>query len=124
MSSHHNRRRRKASEPPVLVERLKKTEQGHLDQTQTGGSRLTYEEANWAKLSPAFREAHNRLRQARGLDTLPPPAVDLYVKPRQPLLRPFDPADKEFIKVTREFLGSTLMGGGEEGFSVNGKMVK
>lgn len=124
MSSHHNKRkRRQRHEVPVLVERLQKTEQGHHDQTQTG-ERLTYEEAKWPYLSPKFREAHNRLRQARGLPTLPPPAIDLYVAPPKPLIRQFDPADKEFVRATREFLGPTLMGGGNEGFLINGKMVK
>jgi hypothetical protein len=120
MSSKHNRRkRRQLSEVPVLVERLQKTEQGFED-----GPRKTYEEANWARLSPVFRAAHNRLRQARGLPTIPPPAVDLYVKPQAPLIKPFDPTDKEFVKATREFLGGSLMGGGREGFSIDGKEIK
>jgi hypothetical protein len=38
-------------------------------------------EANWATLSPAFRAAHNQLRQARGQLPIPPPKVDLYVAP-------------------------------------------
>lgn len=42
---------------------------------------MTYEEENWAKLSPRFREAHNRLRAARGQSAIPPPKVDLYVAP-------------------------------------------
>jgi hypothetical protein len=42
---------------------------------------MTYEESNWAKLSPRFRDAHNRLRAARGQPPIPPPAVDLYVEP-------------------------------------------
>lgn len=120
MSSHHNRRkRRQAHEVPVLIERIQKTEQGH-----EGGPRKTYEEANWPKLSPKFRAAHNRLRQARGLPTIPPPAVDLYVAPPKPLIKPFDPSDREFVAATREFLGGTVMGGGEEGFSINGKLIK
>lgn len=41
----------------------------------------TYEEANWDKLSPASRDAHNRLRQARGLRPLRPPKVDNYKPP-------------------------------------------
>lgn len=120
MSSHHSRRkRRQVKDTPLLVERVQKTEQGYQD-----GPRKTYEEANWARLSPTFRAAHNRLRQARGLPTLPPPAVDLYVAPQRPLIRTFDPTDKEFVAATREYLGSTLMGGGVEGFSINGKDVK
>lgn len=118
MSSKHNRRkRRQLTEVPVLVERVQRTE-------QSDGAGKTYEEANWAKLSPVFRTAHNKLRQARGLPTLPPPAIDLYVKPQAPLIKPFDPADPEFVKATREFLGPTLMGGGREGFTVNGKEVR
>lgn len=118
MSSRSNRRkRRQLSEIPVLVERVQRTE-------QQDGSNKTYEEANWAKLSPHFREAHNRLRQARGLSTIPPPAVDLYVVPKAPVIQPFDPASKEFVAATREFLGGTLMGGGNEGFTINGEFVK
>lgn len=120
MSSHHNRRKRRAtSEIPMLIERLQKTEQSY-----EGSPRLSYEEANWAKLSPNFRMHHNRLRQARGLPTLPPPKIDQYVAPQQPLIKPFDPTDKEFIRATREFLGPTLMGVGEEGFTVDGKVIR
>jgi hypothetical protein len=39
---------------------------------------MTYEEANWAKLSPAFRAAHNRLRRSRGLPSIPEPKICLY----------------------------------------------
>src|ERR1700738_491010 len=39
----------------------------------------SYEEANWAKLSPAFRQAHNRRLKARGLSPIAEPEVDLYV---------------------------------------------
>lgn len=126
MSSHHNRRkRRQVNETPILVERVQKHEQ----QAQEGGERLTYEEANWAKLSPTFRATHNRLRQARGLPTLPPPKVDLYVAPPKPLIRTFDPTDKEFLAATAEFRrdmmgGGSLMGGGLEGFTIDGKTVK
>jgi hypothetical protein len=45
------------------------------------GAGKTYEEANWDKLSPKFRAAHNRLRQARGLPPIPPPKVDNYKPP-------------------------------------------
>ncbi len=114
-----NRKRRQLSEPPVLVERIQKAEQGYQN-----GSRLTYEEANWAKLSPKFRKAHNRLRQARGLSTIPPPKVDLYVAPKKSMIKPFDPTDKEFVSSVREFMGGTMMGGGLEGFTINGKLVK
>lgn len=128
MSSKHNRRKRRAtSEVPLLVERLQRTEQGDQSQTQSG-ERLSYEEANWAKLSPVFRQTHNRLRQAKGLPTIPPPAIDLYVAPRQPVIRPFDASDKEVavaIANARFFDGGgMLMGGGNEGFSINGKLIK
>src|SRR5271170_968654 len=43
---------------PVLVER-------HDRERERDGR--TYEEANWDKLSPKFRDAHNRLLQARGM---------------------------------------------------------
>lgn len=116
-------RRRKANDVPVLIERVQKAEQGFEDLTQSGANRQTYEEAKWAYLSPEFRDAHNRLRQARKLPPIPPPSVDMYVKPKS-TIKPFDPADKEFVAATREFLGSTLMGGGNEGFTINGKLIK
>jgi hypothetical protein len=49
-----------------------------VEQAEHGKS---YEEANWAKLSPMFRAAHNRLRQARGMEPILDPEVDLYAKP-------------------------------------------
>ena len=127
-SKSQRRKRRQLTEVPVLVERLSKTEQGSSDVTQSGEHRLSYEEANWAKLSPAFRQAHNRLRQAKGLPTIPPPAIDLYVKPKAPLIRPFDVSDKEAqaaISQAKMFDGGgMIMGGGNEGFSINGTLVK
>jgi len=45
------------------------------------GASKTYEEANWARLSPTFRAAHNRLREERGLPPIPAPVVDHYVAP-------------------------------------------
>jgi hypothetical protein len=84
----------------------------------------TYEEANWAKLSPAFRAAHNRRLKARGLSPLPEPEVDLYVPP-QAAIRPFDPGDREVVAAVRGFMGPTMMGGirGGEGFTINGERV-
>jgi hypothetical protein len=115
------RHRRQLTEVPLLVERLQKTEQGHHDQSQSG-ERLSYEEANWAKLSPTFRLAHNRLRQAKGLPTIPPPLVDLYVAPKRSVIRPFDASDKEVqvaIANARFFDGGgAMMGGGHEGFTI------
>lgn len=123
MSWKRNRNKNKlrpADAVPLLVERVQKVEQGF----EGNDNRLTYEEANWAKLSPEFRAAHNKLRQARGLETIPPPKIDLYVRPLAPAIKPFDPTDKEFVAATREFLGATLMGGGNEGFTINGKLIR
>lgn len=125
MSSHHNRRRRRQlTEVPVLIERLAKTEQGHFDATQSGDNRLTYEEANWARLSPQFRAAHNRLRIARGWSPIPEPKIDLYVKPQAPLIKPIDYTDRELIAAARQGMEPTLMGGGPEGFTINGEPAK
>lgn len=114
-------KRRAITEVPMLVERLQKTEQRH-----DNSSGLTYEEANWAKLSPLFRQSHNKLRQARGLPAIPSPLVDLYVAPPQPILRPFDATDKEVIAAISKakfFDGGRMMGGGDEGFTINGRKV-
>jgi hypothetical protein len=51
-------------------------ERVRVEEAQEGKS---YEEANWAKLSPTFRRAHNRLRQQRGLSPIPDPEIDLWV---------------------------------------------
>ena len=56
----------------------------------------------WAKLSPLFRAAHNRLRQARGLPSIPPPKVDCYKQPRGSV-RPVDPDDPEAIATATDF---------------------
>jgi len=79
-----------------------------------------YVEDNWAKLSPSFRAAHNRLRQKLGMATLPPPKIDLYVAPSGPEPKPFDFADKEFVGAGREFLGPVFGPRGNEGFTING----
>lgn len=86
---------------------------------------MTYEEANWAKLSPKFRDAHNRLRQARGQETLPPPKIDLYVPPPPRQVRAFDPSNAEFIGAVREFHGGAVpfAGAQGEGFTINGSAV-
>lgn len=42
----------------------------------------SYEVANWARLSPARRDAHNRRRVAHGMDAIPEPAICLYVPPK------------------------------------------
>ena len=106
------------SDLPRLIERTK------IEQQQHGAS---YEEANWAKLSPTFRQTHNRLRQLRGLPPIPPPAVDLY---RPPLVKRVDPAeiaalDKEQLAAQSQFLGQQRhMAPGHEGFSINGEPFK
>lgn len=127
MSSHHNRRKRRQNNVPVLVERVQQAEQHHNapnDETWKGRPRTgNYEVDNWPWLSPEFRAAHNRRLQARGLPTIPPPAIDLYVK-RPSVIRSIDYSDKEVIGATREFLGGSMMGGGQEGFTVNGKTAK
>jgi hypothetical protein len=88
----------------------------------------TYEEANWARLSPAFREAHNRHRQARGLPAIPPPPVDLYVPPKEPPRVRVQSADdiRETQAAARSFLRSDgvppLPGG--EAFYINGVKQK
>jgi hypothetical protein len=84
----------------------------------------SYEEANWAKLSPTFRDTHNRLRQLRGMSPLPPPAVDLY---RPPLVRRADPKELEALNSEQaaakaQFLGARrMMAPGREGFTFNGE---
>jgi hypothetical protein len=87
----------------------------------------SYEEANWAKLSPTFRDAHNRLRITRGLSPIPQPAIDLY---RPPPIRRADPKelealDREAGAAKAQFLGQQRhMAPGREGFTVNGVEVK
>jgi hypothetical protein len=82
-----------------------------------------YIEDNWAKLSPAFRAAHNRLRQRLGMETRPPPKIDLYVPPRGPAAKPFDFSDKDFVAAGRQFLAPVLGLPGDEGFTINGNTV-
>ena len=97
---------------PVLVERVR------VEQEQHDGR--SYEEANWAKLSPMFREAHNRLRVARGMSPIPPPKIDRWIPPKM-RGKPMDMSGKEFTGAMREFMGGGLMGGGGEGFENRGK---
>jgi hypothetical protein len=65
---------------------------------------LGFAPSYWATLSPRFRAAHNRLRQARGLPPIPEPKVDRY-KPPQGSVRPIDPADPAAIVAARDYLG-------------------
>jgi len=95
-------------------------------EVETALNGQSYEEANWAKLSPAFREAHNRLRQLRGLPPIPAPAIDLY-RPRA--IRRASPEElealnREQVAAKTQFLGRPLMGGGREGFTMNGEPEK
>ena len=57
-----------------------------------------YITANWPRLSPAFRTAHNRLREVKGLPTIPSPDVDLYVRPTPAQWRKFP--FKKYMTVT------------------------
>jgi hypothetical protein len=103
---------------PPVVERMK---------VETERYGATYEEANWAKLSPTFRETHNRLRQLRGMAPIPPPVVDLY---RPPLVKRADPKeiealDREQLTAKSQFLGQQRhMAPGREGFTINGEPFK
>lgn len=81
----------------------------------------TYEEANWAKLSPSFRKAHNRLRKAKGLETIPPPKVDLYVPPKLRKLAATEMNTPENKQAIREFLGTSMGPRGAEGFTIGGE---
>lgn len=101
---------------PVAIERAE------IERAQASGK--SYEEANWARLSPLRRDAINRLRQARGQSTIPPPKIDLYVPPRAPVLKPFDPSDPDFVRSVREFNGPILGPRGGEGFTINGKDIR
>lgn len=103
-----------ALDVPLLVARVER------EQQREG---MSYEEANWDKLSPRFREAHNRLLHARGLPTIPPPKVDNY-KPPPKIVRATDMRDPEVkaaiagaVAVERS-AGMMLRGG--EGFEDRG----
>jgi hypothetical protein len=45
---------------------------------------FNYVKANWAKWSPAFRAAHNRMLKKRKRQPIPEPVVDLYKPPKKP----------------------------------------
>jgi len=105
-------------ETPAMVERAKAEAEQHG---------ATYEEANWAKLSPAFRAAHNRLRRLRGMAAIPAPAIDLY---RPPVIRRADPKELEALDQEAKAVGAQFMTNGgkvptrlmapeHEGFSIN-----
>lgn len=77
---------------------------------------MSYEAENWARLSPRFRQAHNRLRAARGIAPIPEPEVDLYVPPPAREIETFDPRSEEGVAAARQFLGPVIAG--DEGFEV------
>jgi hypothetical protein len=59
----------------------------------------TYEEEHWARLSPRFRDVHNRLRTLRGLPPIPPPKIDLWLPPRGAKPIAWDPHDDELHRL-------------------------
>jgi hypothetical protein len=63
---------------------------------------MSYEEAHWPRLSPAFRNVHNELRRLRGQPTIPEPRIDLYIPPRGPDPIAWNPHDTELHRVLRE----------------------
>jgi hypothetical protein len=106
-------RKRAGADVPTMVARVE-VEQGLIGQS--------YEEANWATLSPQFRKVHNQLRRARGMAAIPEPLVDRYVPPA---LRKFDKIDEhspEAVAAMRQFLsgGGTMRIPGHEGFEDRG----
>jgi hypothetical protein len=117
-------------EPPQLVQIVKHERPPMISraEAETALNGQTYEEANWAKLSPAYREAHNRLRQQRGMSTIPPPAIDLY---RPPVIRKADPKELEALEREQQIAKSQFLGQQRfmgppthEGFTLNGEPVK
>lgn len=87
---------------------------------------MSYETENWHKLSPAFREAHNRLLTAKGLSPIPPPIKDEYVAPPPRTIVSVDATDPELM---REYRAATsrfdaALRHGAEGFQVKGGRVE
>jgi hypothetical protein len=113
MSRRHRRNaraRHHGEDLPVLVE----SQMRAREQQPDGRS---YEEARWEFLSPRFREAHNRLRQQRGLSPIPPPKIDRYVPPPRTLGN-WDPSNAEWRAALREYDPMLMFGGGAEGFEI------
>lgn len=98
---------------PLMVERVEQ---------QTAETGQSYEEANWAKLSPHFRKVHNRLRQMKGMSPIPEPKVDLYVPPQLRKVDKINEQNPEAVAAMREFLrGPAMMGApGGQGFQDKG----
>ena len=87
---------------------------------------MSYETENWHKLSPKFREAHNRLRTSKGLAPLPPPLKDEYVPPPP---RPVLVVEANDPELMREYRAATsrfdaALRGGAEGFQIKGGKVE
>src|SRR5690348_12832941 len=80
----------------------------------------SWEEFRWPTLSPAHREAHNKLRAMRGQPPLPPPEKDLYVAPPKRTIKPVvDMTEAEAeIRGMQARLGmmDRVLGRGQEGF--------
>jgi hypothetical protein len=112
----------------TLVQVVQRDQPKYSERMQTEYERYgqTYEEANWAKLSPIFREQHNQLRVIRGLPPIPPPAIDLY---KPPMVKRADPKelealDREAKAAQAQFLGQRrMMAPGREGFTIDGEDV-
>ncbi len=97
---------------PVMVERIE------AETAQTGQS---YEEANWAKLSPHFRKSHNKLRVMKGLAPIPEPKVDLWVLPKPHKAAKIDEQSPDAVAAMREFLRPpTMRIPGGQGFTDKG----
>lgn len=87
---------------------------------------MSYETENWPRLSPKFREAHNRKRAAFGQPPIPPPVVDLYVTPPP---RPIVSVDVPDMELMGEYRAATarfdaMLREGAEGFMVKGGKVE
>jgi hypothetical protein len=82
-----------------------------------------YIKERWAHLSPRFRAAHNRYLQARGMETLPPPKVDLYVPPNVAVevTAANHERSPEAVAAIRQYMGGGIPGlRGSEGFTDKG----
>jgi hypothetical protein len=84
----------------------------------------SYEEDRWPYLSPSRRDAVNRLRQARGQETIPPPKVDLYVAPPKRAITPVDMNDPGIIAEIRRHGSALGLGRGDEGFQIKSGPVE
>jgi hypothetical protein len=87
--------RQKAKGQGRMVKRVE------VETAQTGQS---YEEANWAKLSPMFRKSHNKLRIQRGMSPIPEPKVDLWVPPKLRKVEKIDEMNPEAVAAMKEYL--------------------